>query len=160
MYIGKVLWGCAETLLFSYLSSESEWNKKAKSPRNAKGPWQILDRTYKWINEYKLDKFGNQDIWNVFHNSEAAIRYQVFNRQLMKWKLGRKPTPMELAWAYHAGAQAAIDAIVTGKPTKYLAPDTVAHGHKVMYYYKSYLQGKYQVYWYAYLREKRRKKSR
>jgi len=148
VYLGKVIYGLDEDLMLSITSAESEWNKKAYSHRGAKGLWQLLKRTFNWVNQVKLDKFKTYNMYSIYHNSEAAVRYMSFSYNTMEHILNRKPTPEEQAWAYHAGTDGAIDAIVSGDPENTLSSDTLEHGKKVLFYYRNYKDGNYSVWWY------------
>lgn len=148
LYIGKVFYDIDIDLFLANTSSESEWNKKATSYRNAKGLNQILDRIFEWINKEKLDKYKNFDIYDVYHNTEASIRLWFFNMSTLEYKLKRRPKPEELAWAYHCGADTTIDAINSNNPEKILASDTLEHGQKVMFYYNNYKDSKFNCWWF------------
>lgn len=148
VYVGKVYYDIDENLSLAITSAESDWNKKAMSSRRAMGLWQVLESTFDWINEIKLDKYGNHDIWNVFNNSEVAVRYIYFIKRTLRYQLGRDPNIIEIAWGYHAGKQGALSAIVSGKPEKVLGDESIEYGKKVTFYYKQYKDYNYSAWWY------------
>jgi hypothetical protein len=128
-------------------SSESLWNPRAYSKSGAKGLNQLMPDTFNSVNRKILCKYGKFDIMEIYHNTEACIAAWIDLRNWLEWKLDRKPLLQEVAWAYNASPQTALRAIRSGNHEEILSQETIYHGKKVLFYYRSYKVHKYDVYW-------------
>jgi hypothetical protein len=147
VYIGKILDGLNVDLFIANTAGESQFNKKACSSEKAKGINQIMPYTFRWINQHVLFKFKKYDIYDVFDNTEASVKYWIFNKRLLESRLDRKSKPIERAWAYNCGADPVIKAVISGNFKEYLPRETITHGKKVIFYYTNYNKGIHAVWW-------------
>jgi hypothetical protein len=129
--------------------AETAFNKRTVSHVGAKGICQLMRYTFNIINRQALFKYGDVDIFDVYHNTEAGVMYWLHSREYLKYVLKRSPTVAEIAMAYNAGANRAAWAIKTGTPKKYLPPETVRHGKKVNFYYKKILKEDFKKFMYG-----------
>lgn len=146
VYIMSVLEGEDPYGFIANTAVESYFNKKARSHVNAKGVNQVMDYMFDRIN-ISLGKYGEYDIFDVYHNTEAAIYLWLHNRRKLEYHLGRSVSVEELAWAYNAGIPLALRAIKSDDPRVVLPRETWNHGKKVMFYYTNYHAGNYEVYY-------------
>ncbi|MCF6368343.1 transglycosylase SLT domain-containing protein [Rhizobium halophilum] len=80
---------------------ESSFNPFAKNPNSsAGGLFQFIDST--------AAQFGLRDKFDAAASSDAAARLQKTNRNYLRNKLGREPTPGELYLAHQQGAGGAV----------------------------------------------------
>lgn len=127
---------------------ETGFNKRAVSKSDAKGINQMMPYMFDRMNE-SLMKYGKYDIFNVYHNTEAATRLWVQNKRMLEYSIKRPVTIEEVSWAYNAGFLVAINAMRSKDPKNYLPNETYWHGKKVMFYYTNYKNGNFDVWWFA-----------
>ena len=91
--------------------------------------------TFSLVNRNSLYKFGSVDIWDVLHNVEAGIKYWLYCREFLKYKLERTPTVAEIAMGYNGGAERVAYVLKYKGSPRYLCDETKTHGRKVQWYY-------------------------
>ena len=136
VYIAKTLRKMDDQWFMSNTIAESFLNKRAKSEAGACGVNQVMPYNFRNYNRHALYKYGNVDIFNVKHNTEAAIEVWIDNREQFKYRMGRYPTGKELAMCYNGGINAVCKALKHKEWWRYLGQETVRHGVRVEYFYK------------------------
>jgi soluble lytic murein transglycosylase-like protein len=128
--------------------SESEMLPKSYSSAGAIGLNQLMKSTAIWVNESLLSIYEDVNLWEVKNNTKTAIRYWIFLRRYLRKQIGRDPKPVEIAWAYNVGHNAALRAILSKDPETFLPKETIEHGKKVSFYKENYENKNYAVWYY------------
>lgn len=146
LYISKQIDGIDWRGYISNICGENGWDKISVSSAGAEGLNQIMNPTFQHMN-YCLGKFGTYDIKNVYHNTQAGIKYWIMCRNYLREKLNREPTIREIAIGYNCGYELAALSLKQKNSDWYLPGESKYHGNKVEFFYNNILKGNFKV-WY------------
>jgi len=145
LYTYKRLYGLEPLKFIANISAESCWNKNAKSKVGAKGLGQQMPSTFRWVNKNLLQK-KKADIWSVYDNIEASIRYWLFNKSILNNDY-KKISYINISWSYNAGTIPVFKALNSKSYKEELPLETLTHGNKVEFYYTNYLINNFSAWW-------------
>ena len=101
IYIEAARYRIDPDLMFALVWQESRWNLKAVSPKNARGPLQLMPGT--------AARFGVRDPHNPKEAARGGIAYFV-------WLLDRFGGNVSLALSAYNAGEFTVDAYLSGKP--------------------------------------------
>lgn len=101
IYIEAVRYKIDPDLVFALVWQESRWDLRAVSPKNARGPLQLMPET--------AARFGVRDPHDPKDAARGGVAYLV-------WLLDRFGGNVSLALASYNAGEGAVDAYLSGKP--------------------------------------------
>jgi hypothetical protein len=117
-------------LVLSVIQVESDFNARAKSPKNAFGLMQLIRPT--------AERFNVQDVWNPLQNIKGGMAYLAWLKDHFRHAKGRKPGRIRLMLAAYNAGEAAV------KRHRGIPPydETRKYVKRVVHLYAQYLRAR------------------